>query len=427
MDHPGRRSTPVTAESQPFLLAFVGPVVPDTPRFHGPAFSRAAAMFLNNLLQAIAEAGVTPNRIFSFVPVPAFPRSRRLWCREASVTTAEGLQVSFVPFVNIPIAKQITLGLGTALGLVKWAWSTRSARRRVVYVFNLTSPSGLFVLAAARLIGAAAVVSLNDINEPGQTVPDTFRWRLDYAMQRWLIPRFDGHVAVADRIMKDFAPHRRYVRVEGGVLPDKFAQRPAPSHAPDNGRQPFTIVAAGSLDEANGIHILLDAMSRLDETGVRLCIAGDGPLAPLVRTAAAQDPRIRYCGYLSFDEVLALYAEADLLVNMRVTKAIETRYFFPSKLMEYLASGVPVLTTPTGHVAEEFGDVVLLLDDETPSGLATRLRQIVNMNRVELRELGDRARARTLATKSWNVQGAKVAAYLKETVESCFPENASAA
>ena len=413
-------------DSQPFLLAFVGPVVPDTPRFHGPAFSRAAAMFLTNLLQAMTAAGVTPNRIFSFVPVPAFPRSRRLWCREASVTTAEGLQVSFVPFVNVPIAKQITLGLGTALGLMKWAWNTRSARRRVVYVFNLTSPSGLFVLAAARLIGAAAVVSLNDINEPGQTVPDTFRWRLDYAVQRWLIPRFDGHVAVADRIMKDFAPDRRYVRVEGGVLPDKFEQRPLER----TGREeslPFTLVAAGSLDEANGIDVLLSAMSVLEEPGIRLCIAGDGPLAPLVRAAAAQDSRIDYRGYLSFDEVLALYAEADLLVNLRVTKAIQTRYFFPSKLMEYLASGIPVLTTRTGHVAEEFGDVVLLLEDETPSGLAARLRHILSMDRADLRELGDRARARTLATKSWNVQGAKVVAYLKETVENRFPENASAA
>jgi glycosyltransferase involved in cell wall biosynthesis len=424
VDTPYGDSTPVTAESQPFLLAFVGPVVPDAPQFHGPAFSRAAAMFLNNLLQAIAAAGVTPDRILSFVPVPAFPRSRRLWCREASVTTAEGLHVSFVPFVNIPVAKQITLGLGTAVGLMKWAWRTRQARRRVVYVFNLTSPSGLFVLAAARLIGAAAVVSLNDINEPGQTVPDTFRWRLDYAMQRWLIPRFDGHVAVADRIMKDFAPDRRYVRVEGGIIPEKFAQASSLKRTKHSG---FTLVAAGSLDEANGIHVLLSAMRLLREPGIRLCIAGDGPLAPVVRAAAAQDPRIQYYGYLSFDEVLALYAEADLLINMRVTKAIQTRYFFPSKLMEYLASGVPVLTTRTGHVAEEFGDVVLLLDDETPSGLATRLRQIVNMNRVELRELGDRARARTLATKSWNVQGAKVAAYLKETVESCFPENASAA
>jgi glycosyltransferase involved in cell wall biosynthesis len=409
-----------------FRLAFVGPVVPDIPRFHGPAFSRAAVMFLNNLLQSISAAGVRPDKVFSFVPMPAFPRSTRLWCRERSITIGEGLRVSFVPFLNVPILKQITLGLGTAIALLKWGWDTRSTPFRVVYVFNLTTPSGVFVLAAARLIGAAAVVSLNDINEPGQTVPDSLFWRLDYALQRWLIPRFDGHIAVADRIMKDFAPDRRYVRVEGGILPEKFRTAPRIHSNRRGPNEPFVVVAAGSLDEANGVDVLLEAMSSLESPDVRVCIAGDGPLAPLVRQVAARDPRLTYCGYLSFDDVLSLYATADLLVNVRVTKSIQTRYFFPSKLIEYLASGVPVLTTRTGHVEEEFGDAALFLDDETPTGLASRLKEIMSMDRNELQTLGDSARARVLETKTWTAQGGKVAKYLKETVELRFLHNATA-
>jgi glycosyltransferase involved in cell wall biosynthesis len=338
----------------------------------------------------------------------------------------DGLRVSFVPFLNVPVLKQLTLGAGTALALLKWGWDTRSSPCRVVYVFNLTAPSGVFVLAAARLIGAAAVVSLNDINEPGQTVPDSLFWRLDYALQRWLIPRFDGHVAVADRIMKDFAPDRPYVRVEGGILPEKFQQPSTVRPRRRASNEPFTIVSAGSLDEANGIDLLLKAMRCLESRDVRVWIAGDGPLAPLVREAAAQDSRVRYCGYLSFDDVLSLYASADLLANVRVTKSIRTRYFFPSKVIEYLASGVPVLTTRTGHVEEEFGDAALFLDDETPSGLASRLTEIMAMDQDALRTLGDRARARVLATKTWSAQGGKVANYLKETVELRFLNDATA-
>jgi len=392
-------------------LAFVGPVVPDSPRFHGPAFSRAAVMFVTNLLKGMSAAGLRTDCVLSFVPIPSFPRSSRLWCRERPITVADDLRVSFIPFVNLPYVKQFTLSVGAALMLMKWGWSTRHAGQRIVYVFNLTVPSGLFVLAAARLIRALAIVSLNDVNQPGETVPDSFRWRLDYALQRWLIPRFDGYVAVTDRIMQDLAPNRPYVRVEGGVVPEEHGAT-ARSPRSTTTAQPFTLVAAGSLDEANGFDVLVAAMRRLDDQNVRLRIAGDGPLVDLVRRAAAEDKRIEYCGYLSFQEVVALYKTADLLLNLRITKAIKTRYFFPSKLMEYFASGVPVMTTYAGHVHEEYADAAVFLDDETPEGLTARLKDVLSMDSGTLRSLGDRARTRTLSAKAWNVQGRKVAEYL---------------
>jgi len=372
-------------------------------------------MFLTNLLKSMNAAGLRTDRVLSFVPVPAFPRSSRLWCAEPPLTIAGELPVTFVPFVNVPFLKQFTLSIGTALLLIKWGWDTRGAARRVVYVFNLTAPSGLFVLAAARLIRAAAIVSLNDVNQPGETVPDSIGWRLDYAMQRWLIPRFDGHVAVTDCIMKDLAPNRPYVRVEGGVVPEEHEAR-VPRVRTDATR-PFTFVCAGSLDEANGFRLLLQAIRILDEQNVRFRIAGDGPLAGAVKEAAAADPRIEYCGYLSFKEVVELYATADLLLNLRITKAIRTRYFFPSKLMEYFASGVPVMTTYAGHVHEEFGDAAVFLDDETPSGLAARLKEVLSMDPVSLQKLGERARNRILHTKSWEVQGRKVVEYLNQIVD----------
>ena len=76
----------------------------------------------------------------------------------------------------------------------------------------------------------------------------------------------------------------------------------------------------------------------------------------------------RYLGadYLAKTPVSSVFRSmvdntADVLVDMRLTEALNTKYSFSSKLMEYLASGTPVITTCTGHVEEEFADIAYLL------------------------------------------------------------------
>ena len=64
---------------------------------------------------------------------------------------------------------------------------------------------------------------------------------------------------------------------------------------------------------------------------------------------------------------------------MRLTPAINTRYFFPSKLMEYLASAVPVISTCTGAVEEEFGSFVHLLRKDS-EGLAQAIRAVAALS-----------------------------------------------
>jgi hypothetical protein len=73
------RPTPRAPGNADIAMAFVGAMIPDEPRFHGPAFNRAAQTFQRELLLAVARAGLEPTAIYSIEPTPAFPRSRRLF------------------------------------------------------------------------------------------------------------------------------------------------------------------------------------------------------------------------------------------------------------------------------------------------------------------------------------------------------------
>jgi glycosyltransferase involved in cell wall biosynthesis len=392
-------------------LAFVGIVVPDEPKYHSVAFSRAGNMFQTNLLSSIASAGITASTIISPIPVQSWPSGNRLLVRGSKYRLKDGTEISSLPFVNVPLLKQLTIGVAAMQRLLVWGWRNRKSEFRVVCTFNLTVPPAVFTLMAARLIGAKTIAHLNDINIPGETVPNSLFFRMDYALHRWLMPRFDGLVVVSKAIVREFGLSAPHILIEGGVDECAFHEVSQPTNSSS-----FVIVSAGSLDEANGVKILLEGFSKLRGEHYRLRIAGAGPLDAEVRRAAEGDPRIEYCGYLKFTEVLRLFESADLLVNLRLTKNINTKYFFPSKLIEYMASGRPVISTCTGHVEEEFGEFLFLLRQETPDGFAEAVKNISRIEKDTRELLGAKARAYTMTNRTWSAQGRRMVRFIESLV-----------
>jgi glycosyltransferase involved in cell wall biosynthesis len=396
-------------------VLYVGSLVPDTQEFWGPAFSRAGNMFQENLVYSLSKAGMGPSLVLSQHPMPAYPRSRKLVYCGGRARTRDGLQVRLIPFVNLPLLRQLTAGLAVTFGILMWGLR-RPGTTKVVYVFNLSEPSGLFVFAGGRLARARVVASVNDINVPGQTVPSSGLRKLDFILTRALIPKLDGLVVVSSRIVRDFAPKSKFVRVEGGMRREALDRLRSGPRRQRTGHGEFTAVAAGSLDSFNGIPELVEAFDMLKGRHYRLRIAGDGPLKSFVEEAARSNPAIEYCGYLTLDGVLALYSSADLLVNMRITKRINTDYFFPSKLVEYMATGIPVITTATGHVRSDYADLVFLLEDEAPHALAGLIDSVARMEPAERLSRAIRAQEFVAREKTWERQGERIAEFIRTEV-----------
>jgi glycosyltransferase involved in cell wall biosynthesis len=403
---------PKTSE---IALAFVGTVVPDEPRFRSSAFNRAGNNFQYQLVRGLALHGIADIEVLSARPLPSYPRSSTLWVTPQHERLGD-VPVRLLSFPNVTPLKQIVVGIGVLVGLLRWGWRKRKSRHRVVLTYNLTMPPGAFTLLGARLARAKAVVSVNDINIPGQTVPASVLWRLDVRLQRWLLPKFDGYIAVADQIATDFFPGRGYVRVEGGV-DGAFLDLTRRTHdkAPKQ-TSAFVFAFAGWLNEANGVRVLLSAFRLLREPDFHLRIAGTGPLQGVVEEASRQDARIQFLGMLDSAGVAGLYLTADVLLNVRLTKGIDTRYFFPSKLIEFLASGVPTITTSVAHAKDEFDSLVYVLHDESARGLAELMSFVAARSDHERSTVANRAREYAVTNKTWDVQTAKVAQYLRQVV-----------
>lgn len=169
-----------------------------------------------------------------------------------------------------------------------------------------------------------------------------------------------------------------------------------------------TLFYSGALDERNGVLNLLQAFSNISNENYRLCLCGDGPLREYIVSLAKVDKRVEYKGQLRREVVLDLQRRATLLINPRLPGQDFTKYSFPSKTMEYFASGVPVLMYKLEGIPEEYFDYCFSLADISVEALTEKILVICNMDVKLLKNLACDAQKFILSNKNARSQCGKI-------------------
>jgi glycosyltransferase involved in cell wall biosynthesis len=129
----------------------------------------------------------------------------------------------------------------------------------------------------------------------------------------------------------------------------------------------YSLLYVGSLTENKGVKHLVEAVSLLPEP-YQLRIIGTGPRKELLQKLATEcgvSDRIEFSGRVSYDEIGAAYAEADVFVHPGIWPEPLNR-----TAMEAMQSGLPVVCTNIGGPPEVIPDADLLCEPANPSALA---------------------------------------------------------
>jgi glycosyltransferase involved in cell wall biosynthesis len=221
------------------------------------------------------------------------------------------------------------------------------------------------------------------------------------------IPLIDGRVVINENIIQHYAPDRDYVLVDGGicqlVVSHLFPLVESPSG-------PLHLVCAGMLWDQNGTKLILEALSMCPDLEVVVHFAGRGIDVPLIKDAASKDPRIQYEGMLTMDELFALYEKSDILLNLRLEEEVD--FHFPSKLLECMATGKHVISTPIAHAERDYGKYITILHDMSPEGLVKKIKELSEIGRTELVKMGKETRRFMLEHRQWAERTKEILNYL---------------
>ncbi len=221
------------------------------------------------------------------------------------------------------------------------------------------------------------------------------------------LPKFDCFVflssAMNDRLNTNNKP---WVRIEGIF-----------DHTPGKERYtkelPKVILYSGALSAKYGLKNLLNAFSAIQSSQIQLWLCGDGDFKLEIEERARNDQRIKFLGLLTFEEVKELQKKATVLVNPRTAEGEYTLYSFPSKTMEYLASGTPTIMYRLPGIPEEYYEFAYIPANESIECLTQLLLDVCNTPQKQLEIFGKIASKYIIINKSPKSQVGKISEMFK--------------
>lgn len=338
-------------------------------------------------------------------PVADFPKNRRLLIRGQHFAEA-GMTGRSVSFVNLPAVKHLTRYL-----------SGRRAVRLIgvkhtdaVIVHGVHSAFLWLALSLGKRHGIPTVAVLTDapsLHTKFDNALTILLKRLDRRLILTALRRFDGVVALTPKL-SELAAGKPAMLMEGIAIRPMEVHR-APCRTVDDVPR---VVYAGGLSAEYGVLDLLDSVKQASEVWT-LEFFGRGPAVAAIQEAERQGLRVAYRGSVGPDEMARVYASSDVLVNPRPPNGALAHRAFPSKLLEYLASGVPVVTTELPTIPRDYLDHVSLADS-SPQGLADAIDHLVQLGSAQRKQLGTAAQAFILRTRGIERQGRRLKSFVAE-------------
>ena len=289
--------------------------------------------------------------------------------------------------------------------------------------------------AACRRLGMPYVlyVEADDVLEHdymGKPITGLLRWRIGQMMRH--------NLRAADRVICVSGPSRdhlvaawrvpeaKIVVLPNGVDTEAFKPNPvarAEVRASMNLGDSPTIVFVGGFYVWHDTSTLLRSFGRVvaSRPDARLLLVGDGEHRPAAARLAAElglAGSARFVGAVPHAEVPRVLAAADIAVapypEMR-----QTMWFSPLKLFEYMASGLPIVATAVGQIAEVIrpGGNGLLVPPGDELALAAALESLVADRELRTR-LGQQAREDAVRERSWDHYVARLEQVFEAAIES---------
>ena len=324
-----------------------------------------ANLFQWNLIDGLFENGETVD-IINCLPVGVFPKQYKELVIKTEKWDYHGRINTQIGSVNLPAFKQLIREKRIKKQL-------RDVRNEKIVLYSPYLP---FLKAINKLDKSCHITLIvtdlpeySDL-ERASGIRNFLRRRYNKLVYRYM-NRVDSFVLLTEQMKLPIHVDGRPYTVIEGVHSSSV---PSVSLTDNYGKK--IVFYSGSLHYIYGIKTLLDAFLRIDDEDMELWICGKGEAEKDINQAVKLDGRIRFFGFRSISEVAELRSHANILVNPRPDEGEYTKYSFPSKTMEYLASGIPLIAHKLSGIPDEYDEYINSLSD---NGIDTMKDTIVEI------------------------------------------------
>lgn len=337
---------------------------------------------------------------YSGLPINRQVTKKLFICEKDEVE--DGVKYHYYKTVNLPLFRQAMIYFGAKRAVKKHAKTKETFV--ICDCLNRANATGMASVANKKKIPVIMIVTDLPDYQFDQKTADKYNK---------LLSKADGYIFLTEQMSERVNPDKKpYIVLEGHS--DCTLGEVADSERYEVKTGKRVIVYAGSIKKLYGIQALVEGFLKANLTNTELQIFGDGDYREELEEICKDNPSVKYMGIRPNGEVVEVEQRSALLVNPRPTAPDYTKYSFPSKNMEYMASGTPILTTKLPGMPLEYYPYIYAIEDENAGGIADSLRAVFNDDIETRLQKGKMAREFVLNEKSNTVQAKKIIKFLEE-------------
>lgn len=161
------------------------------------------------------------------------------------------------------------------------------------------------------------------------------------------------------------------------------------------------LLFAGTINNENGVGLLIDFFEKYKEHNFQIDFYGSGDMEDKVIKLSEIDGRIKYHGRIPNEYLIKKLIEADYLINLRDPDGLSADYSFPSKLINFMTTGTPVICNRFPGLDEKYEKYLILIDDYSIEKLSSKLLSL-NENKYDI-NIGTSAIEFTKKNNNWGI------------------------
>lgn len=397
-------------------VIYVGNAIDKNKKYYKKGISIAGNKMQVGIIKGLYKYLGNSVKSITVYPIAAYPKEKDIFIKKNNIDITDKINSLQIPFINIPIIKQITQVIGVYRGLNKFIKENISEDNKIL-CFNAFPHTALATIAISKIYKIESICILADL--PIEVVKRNFIGRclriLDTRLTKWCILKFDKIVALNEQAIKIYADNKPYIVVDGGFdiedIEDIEVDNNIYNKKYDN--EKVVMLYSGSLIDYNGIVNLIEGIKMSKSKNYILEIYGDGPLREYVENESLQDDRIKFMGYISNNEIMKRQCEVDFLINPRPTKDLLSRVTFPSKIIEYMLSGTPLITTKLNGLTKDYSDYVNYFENDDVQSISKTIDSIIAKDYRELKKKAICGKKFIINNKNWESQCEKIYEFIK--------------
>lgn len=363
------------------------------------------------LAKGLVENGAKVD-VMSVPAVAAFPHSIYKHIDAKKEKIEGNISIQWIPFINIQGIKQFTIKKSVEKFLENWLQENDNVKDKVVLMYSIYPPYTEPAVRLCKEYGCHLSTVITDLPEY------MYSWKNMKGIRGWYSKRLSKKMMDLQGKCDSYILFTKPMATKMGIedkpymVSEGFCDASVFDDIPDQEKYSRkTIVYGGNLSRLYGIQNLVKGFMQTD-LDAELHLYGAGGDATFIEKCAKQDSRIKFFGRVDRKTLLNALKKAHLLIVNKPTIDDYSNYSFSSKILEYMASGTPLLTTKVGGMPEEYVKHVYIIKDETISGISNALTSVMENDSNLLCDFGEETAQFVIKYKNYRKMTKKILDFL---------------